>query len=218
MAEHVVTVKVASDEWSLDQLHGYIVEVRDEAARSERSTGMLNWHLGKALFLARGKCPRGKWNEFLVSVGYHKSRAHAYHCIKIAREIPEERAREMTYSEMLRTVYQSYKGEFDALENGDEGEEPAKARTPKQQPKGVSYAKIRSRMKTIRNSLDAMQGRLLKTGIDPVQLRDILSGVLDDAAAASKGLGALTSRLEKQLATINKIVLEANKKPQRKGA
>jgi hypothetical protein len=73
-------------------------------------------------------------------------------------------------------------------------------------------------MKTIRNSLDAMQGRLLKTGIDPVQLRDILSGVLDDAAAASKGLGALTSRLEKQLATINKIVLEANKKPQRKGA
>lgn len=141
------------------KLPEYADALRELAKQSDlwdKNLGYHNWLQGRVLAAARPKCKaKGKWGAFLKRIGWKGRYSHARHLMRIATVIREVPAKEMSYSDMLGYVYESY---ADVVLAAGEADEQADRRTAKN---STTTEPTEPKPKTVppgvyRNSLDRL--------------------------------------------------------------
>lgn len=214
-----IYIELPSENATLKDLQEFITTWTDKRNFFDRSCGYVSWAQGKALNRAREVCPRGKWAKFLQTL--KMSRSTAYHLMRIAKDIPEENARGMTYTEMLGNVYPSFREDSQKHDN-DDAPSTSKGRRSNGGEKSVTVLACLNALTSIKSRLQRLgDSELDDTGIVMDEHREKVGQALSIAKTASAEFDKLIDRLDAKFAELNGRIAGQHgksKNPKRKAA
>lgn len=181
-----------------------IRELDSEANGLDFNLGRIRWLQGQIYLMVKKRTKHGQWNRFVASTG--KSISHCQHVRKIAETITDENSHKMTYLEMLKTCYPSFRKDLNSREQKN------KKKKRKSQKKSLRIDKLVDSVRRVgvdaRNIVDA-------TWLDSHREAHVTNGWYDSCLTHITATERDLKRIRKEIET-RKAKLSSKAKPRLK--
>lgn len=203
------TILLPKEGKRLDVYADFILKLQTETQFFSRNLGHRSWCQGQVLLMARKQVKKkGDWGRFLSAVKISPETGRLLR--RIAERVTVSQAKTLTYVEMLRIVYPSFKKTLADDANNDFGNATGKGKGKRnnvdhnlRNPQPLPILAFEKQLKTVLSTTQRLGLGILDSHMDPSDTVKIIRDCVRMAKSAKKELSNAETRLQEEIANLS---------------